>query len=278
MQYGPRKPKGGNLTEAVNQDVPPEFVTPTHSEDVSIAQENHDGYEDAHSLDQTRRDDDDKAMNFKAIRESNARLQQEIERERQEKQAYLERLARLEDAMQSRSTPPTQEEIDELADIAKDDWTTREAAEKLAERIAEKKYRQFREEDEKKRLEMERKRQLQELPNKIKSEHPDFDNVVTKENVEYLKANKPHIAASLAATQDPYAQAKAAYDAIKAFCPNAQVYEEQQRMEKNASKPGSLEAAKGTSPLAEAKMFERGLTPELKKKLQQEMIAATRGC
>lgn len=265
------------MTDEVNHDVPQELVSPSQSEEVSYAHENNNGYEDPSSSSTASTSEDDKSMNFKAIRESNARLQQEIERERQEKQAYLERLARLEQAMEARSTPPTQEEIDELEDIAKDDWTTREAAEKLAERIAEKKYRQFREEDEKRRLELERQRQMQELPVRIKSEHPDFDAVVTKENVEYLKANKPHIAASLAATTDPYAQAKAAYDAIKAFCPSAKVLEEQQRMERNASKPGSLEAAKGTSPLAEAKMFERGLTPELKRKLQEEMIAATRG-
>lgn len=266
------------MTALENSDVQGEAVAHTESENVSRTHEQAYGNEEQSYGNQPEgQPEDDKALNFKAIRESNARLQQEIEESKREKQAYADRLARLEAAMEAKSTPPTQEEIDELADLAKDDWTTREATEKLAERIAEKKYRQFREEDEKKRLEQERKRQLAELPKKLVKEHPDFEAVVTKENVEYLKANKPHIAASLAATTDPYAQALAAYDAVKAFCPSVAVQQDSDRMEQNALKPGTLGAAKGSSPLAEAKIYERGLTADLKKKLQAEMIAATRG-
>lgn len=265
------------MTALENSDVQGEAVAPTETENVSQTQEMAYGNEaQGYGNHSEGQPEDDKAANFKAIRESNARLQKQYEESERERRAYADRLAKLERALEAQATPPTQEEIDELADLAKDDWTTREAVEKLAERKAKALYKQLREEDEKKRLDMERKRQIEEMPKKLLKQYPDFESVVTKENVEYLKANKPHIAASLAATTDPYAQALAAYDAVKAFCPNVAVRDEQERMDKNASKPGTLGAAKGSSPLAEAKMYERGLTPDLRKKLQAEMVAATR--
>lgn len=266
------------MTDNENTGVTSEVAAHSLEEGVSQTHEPAYGNEEQSYQNQPEgQPDDDRATNFKAIRESNARLQKQYEESERERQAYAERLAKLEKALEAQSTPPTQEEIDELADLAKDDWTTRDAVEKLAARQAKAMYKQFREEDEKKRLEAEKKRQIEELPKRLLKQHPDFESVVTKENVEYLKANKPHLAASLAATTDPYAQALAAYDAVRAFCPNVEVQDEQQRLEKNASKPGTLGAAKGSSPLAEAKMYERGLTPDLKKKLQAEMIAATRG-
>jgi hypothetical protein len=126
-------------------------------------------------------------------------------------------------------------------------------------------------------LEKDRQERMrQELPNKIAKDFPDFESVVTKENVDYLRATKPHIAQSLAATKDPYAQAAAAYDFIKAYCPSAQVQDDRRRAEMNSQKPGTLGAAQTQSPLSQAKMMERGLTPELKDKLQKEMIQSMR--
>ena len=266
------------MTEAVNQDVVRESVAPTEQEAVSQTHEQAYRNEDqGNDNQQAGQSEDDKAQNFKAIRESNARLQREIEDERREKKEYLERLARLEQAEEKRNAPTVQEEIDDLADVSKDDWTTREHVEKLAERQAKAMYQRMRGEDEQKRVESERKRQLEELPKKLNKEFPDFESVVTKDNVEYLKANKPHIAVSLAANKDPYLQALAAYDAIKAFCPNVDVRDEQARMEKNASRPGTLGAAKGSSPLSQVGSFEKGLTPDLRKQLQLEMISSIRG-
>lgn len=266
------------MNEAVNQDVVMEAVAPTDNQEVSQTHEQAYRNEDqGDGNQQSGQTDEDKALNFKAMRESNARLQRENEELRKQSEVYNSRLAEIEKAMEAQNRPATPEEIDELADLSKEDWPTREQAEKLAERKAKAMYQQMRSEDDKKRLEAERKRHLEELPKKLNKEFPDFESVVTKENVEYLKANKPHIAASLASNSDPYLQALAAYDAIKAFCPSVGVQEESQRMEKNAQKPGTLGAAKGTSPLSQAGSFEKGLTPDLKRQLQQEMIASIRG-
>jgi len=265
------------MTNTVNHDVDMEAVAPTEQGEVSPTHEQAYGNEGHAQDNQSGQTEDDTAKNFKAIRESNARLQRENEELKQTNQAYNSRLEEIENAMKAQSRPATQEEIDDLADLSNEDWTTREQAEKLAERKFRKLYQEQREAENKQRQEQEKKKMLEQLPKKLQKEYPDFDSVVTKDNVEYLKANKPHIAASLAANTDPYLQALAAYDAVKAFCPGVEVQQDNERMEKNASKPGTLGAAQGASPLSKAGSFEKGLTSDLKKQLQQEMISSIRG-
>lgn len=260
---GSHHQKEGKMTEAENQDVNQEIVTPP-VEEVSQTQDQTEGQEVHPQVEQESAND--KEMNFKAIRESNARLQRRLDEETSARE-HLEKLVETKLADQLK---PVEEERDELDDIDEDDWLTKKNAEKLAEKRAREIVKSMLAEERQTRMK-------EELPNRVKSKHQDFDSVVTKENVEYLKANKPHIATTIAATKDPYAQAMAAYDFIKAFCPSANQTEEAAKMEKNASKPGTLGAAQAASPLSDAKALEKGLSPELKRKYQQEMIAAMRG-
>jgi len=254
------------MTETENANVDQEVVNPA-VEEVSQAQDQAVGQEGNPGQEQVGQPENDKEYNFKQIRENNARLQAQLEQERREREQLQQMV---EQKFADQLKPQAEEEVDELADVAEDDWLTRKHAEKLAERRAREIVKNMLAEE-------NQKRAIQELPNRLKTEHADFESVVTKENVEYLKANKPHIAATLAATKDPYAQALAAYDAIKAFCPTAQMKEEEDRMAQNAQKPGTLGAAQAPSPLTEAKALERGLTPEMKAKYHKEMIAAMRG-
>lgn len=52
---------------------------------------------------------------------------------------------------------------------------------------------------------------------RIRSEYPDFQSIVSSENVEKLRQKKPYIFNSISANQDLYEQAVGAYDAIKEF-------------------------------------------------------------
>lgn len=69
------------MTETENHDVNPEAVAPP-VEDVSQTQDHAFGQEDQNQV-QADQSAVDKEMNFKAIRESNARLQRQLEEERQ---------------------------------------------------------------------------------------------------------------------------------------------------------------------------------------------------
>lgn len=207
----------------------------------------------------------DKEMNFAAMRQKTDDLERKV-------QEYEQVINSIQGQMQAQSqqeqkAQQLREEIDELEQIANDEWLTKEQSMKLADKRAKLAVEQA--------LEAERTRRAQEeLPNRVKQEMPDFDQVVSKENVEYLKAHKPHLAQVLATTQDPYAQAKAAYDAVKAFCPSAQVTQDKQRAERNAQKPGSLDQA-GPPRTGETDPYRMSSTT--KAQLWKEMQDAARG-
>ena len=52
---------------------------------------------------------------------------------------------------------------------------------------------------------------------------------------------------------------------------------EQKKIQQNQTKPPSVNQVRKGGPLAEANRFDRGLTPELRKQLWQEMQDARKG-
>jgi len=255
------------MTETENHDVQEEAVAPT-VEDQASEQLDAQGQEvqSQSTEDVPQGQEDSKELNFKALRDQLRVIESQKEQLARENEEYRKVLM---DSIKPKAPEPAPE-VDELADLGEEDWTTRKHVETVAQRQA----RQIVEEALRKDREERYKAQL---PDMLKKQFNDFDDVVTKENVDYLKANKPHIAATLAATKDPYAQAAAAYEYIKAYVPSVGSAEDKEKAIKNAQKPGTLGNAQGASPLSQAKQFESGkLTPEMKRKLQQEMIAAAR--
>lgn len=174
-------------------------------------------------------------------------------------QMYEEELQRL---RQQAKTP----EEDSLEKLADDDLTTVAHAKKIAARVA------------KEAAEAAlRQREAETVDERLQAKYSDFDDVVSQENIEYLKLNEPELAFSLRAlANDPYAQGVAAYKLLKKIVPQKQsVPVEKLKAEKNVQKPISVNAApKASTPLGNAHMFENGLTPELKAQLYKEMQEA----
>lgn len=117
---------------------------------------------------------------------------------------------------------------------------------------------------------------MQATEAKIKSQYPDFDKIVSKENIAQLQEFYPEIAQTLNSSQDIYATAVSAYTMIKKLG----IYKEDTyvaekiRAQVNAAKPkamNSIAPQTGDSPLAHANAFANGLTEQLKAKLLQEM-------
>jgi hypothetical protein len=123
------------------------------------------------------------------------------------------------------------------------------------------------------------KRQSNQLAaeNKARSKYPDIDKVLSPENIEALKDADPDAARSIANLNDPYAQFTFAYLAIKEKVlnnPQPTYNRDKEQAQKNALKPkasAGMSSQQGDSPLAQANVFGAGLTPELKKKLREEM-------
>lgn len=123
---------------------------------------------------------------------------------------------------------------------------------------------------------------LTTVETKIRSNYPDFDSVVSRENLESLRNNYPEIAQTIMTSTDQYSQAASAYTLIKKLGIDTQgSYEmDKQRVQQNAAKPkplASINAQQGQGALSQANAFANGLTKELQAQLIKEMAESRRG-
>lgn len=128
------------------------------------------------------------------------------------------------------------------------------------------------------------KKQLQEFKkiseetiaeSKLRSKYSDFDQVVSEQNIMFLKDKHPDLWNTIASSNNLYNQGLSAYMFIKSINPGpSQSDEDKLTMQKNISKPRSMTSIspqRGSSPLSQANVFEKGLTPQLKDQLWKEM-------
>lgn len=114
---------------------------------------------------------------------------------------------------------------------------------------------------------------------RLKAQYPDFDKVVSRDNIELLKIEYPELAETLNSSSNLYSKAVSAYTLIKklGIQQDDNALADRLKIEKNMSKPkplASISPQKGDSPLSRANAFAEGLTDDVKKQLHKEMIAA----
>lgn len=117
---------------------------------------------------------------------------------------------------------------------------------------------------------------------RIKAEYPDFDKVVSRDNIEALKNNYPEVAHTLNSSNDLYATARAAYTLIRklGISPEVNPYEADKDLaQRNSVKPrplASVSPHQGDSALSRANAFANGLTDDVKEALRKEMFESMR--
>lgn len=190
----------------------------------------------------------DKEINFQKLREKAERLERENEDLRR---SYLE------------ATPQPQEEDD--LPIDDDDIPDGRLVKKLYKEIASLKKTYVSD-------------KAATIPERLINKFSDFEAVVSKENIEKLKQTEPEIYSSITSGSDLYAKGVSAYKTLKALgIAKEDPYKEQKsQVQQNQSRPVSTQAIKGQGALAEANIFAKGLTPELRKQLNQEMAEAVK--
>lgn len=114
------------------------------------------------------------------------------------------------------------------------------------------------------------------MEERIQMKFPDYNDVVSKDNIEYLKKTEPELAQSISSMQDPYKQAVAAYKLLKTINAGKEPTIEQKKAIQNSQKPVSANAVTKNSAIGNAHLFENGLSKDLKKQLWEEMQAAKR--
>lgn len=98
-------------------------------------------------------------------------------------------------------------------------------------------------------LQEQQERERREAPQRIMQMHPDFNQVVTTENCDYVDYHYPEITAAFKYMPDGIEKWSAMYKAIKRFIPNSDSRKDAVRADKNMQKPGSASttaAAQGT--------------------------------
>jgi len=189
--------------------------------------------------------EEDKDYNFRQLRESKRQTEEELRALR----AELESL--------KRPSPPQEEE----EDIGDDDLVEGKHVKKLYRKIEG----------------MLKERDATTSHDRLRYKYQDFDSVVNANNVEKLRNQEPELYQTLVSGQDLYSKGVAVYKTLRTMgIGGADPYAQQKaEIQKKSSKPGSSQAM-GTGAIHEAGMFANGLTPELKKQLQQEMVQASK--
>lgn len=122
------------------------------------------------------------------------------------------------------------------------------------------------------------KKEQESIPDRLKSKFSDFDEIVTKENVEKLQREEPELFASISSTGDLYKSGVAAYKTLTSLgYASSDGVMNRKKLEENQNKPRSTQSLKGQGAIHEANLFANGLTPELRKQLQKEMAEASKG-
>lgn len=197
---------------------------------------------------------DDRERNLAALREARERA----EKERDEAIEYIKQL-------QQRQLPPEEQD----PDLDPDDLVEWKYVDKKIKKL-ESKISQY-----------ENQTAYQMTEARLKSQFNDFDNVVTKENIEALRLAHPEIAQALHSTPDLYNKAVSTYNIIKKFGighVSPQALHDKEAIARNMSKPratNSVSPQQGDSPLSKANDFASGnLTEERKAQLYREMMQA----
>ena len=130
--------------------------------------------------------------------------------------------------------------------------------------------------------------ELYQTEHKLKKKYSDFDDVVTKENLELLVAREPELAKGLDANPDLYSKAVTAYNIIK----NLQIYNPTKRqqlnnlakvsdkIDENLSRPqvaASVSPQTGSTPLSRANEYAEDYSREELDRVYREMLERANG-
>lgn len=111
---------------------------------------------------------------------------------------------------------------------------------------------------------------------KLKAQYPDFDAVVSTENIKKLASAKPALYRSIMANRDLYDQGETAYEMIKAMVKPQTTQVEDRKLEANKTKPRSASTAggqAGDTPLSHIADYDRRtLTEDRRAQIRREIM------
>ena len=254
-----RQCKGKNMevdqnsveNEVVTQDPQPEVV---ENNEPSTEQEQAQGSHDP---------SEEQERNWRELR----RKHRETVAREKAKDELIEKLLNAQKAEEQQKVV----EPDEFANVSADDYLTFDQTdkriEKRAEAIAERKYRELKEQEEKNRF-LER----------LQSKYTDFQDVVNPDSIALFEEKEPELAETIAALKDPYKMGLQTYHFLKKSGLVGEVDEKRHAKEvekKIEQNKKTVESPQTFSKRPMAQAFR--LTSADKTKLYEEMMSAARG-
>lgn len=264
---------GENAPEPENQDVEKEYqpLESTHEESSQVEED--DQSDEVDEIEEV----EEIVQPVKKTKEDNLRIMREkAERAERERDLMMTRMIEME-AREKKYQPkpePIKEEVEEELkfDFSEDDLVDGKTAKKMLQKI---------ERLEKKLNNQSHQSKEMATESRIKSDFPDFDKVVSVDNVQRLNEEYPEIAITLRDTPDLYNKAAAAYKIMKKFGIHKELYgTDKAKAIENAKKPrplASVSPQQGDTPLSKANAFANGMTKELQEQLRKEMAEARKG-
>lgn len=205
------------------------------------------------------------AANMRSMREARERA----ERERDELMQLLQQQMRNQQPQQKQPEPEQEEDFDIDNDALVEGKALKQYNKKMTQQMKAL-------QDQLKSYQAQSAEAIVEA--KIKSQFPDFDKVVSRENVMYLNESNPEIARMLRDTPDMYDKAVSAYKVIKQFGihKDPMMDRDHKRAIANVNKPrplASVNPQQGETPLTKANAFANGeFSAEMKEQLRREMF------
>lgn len=183
-----------------------------------------------------QKDNNEDDPNFKAFREARKKdkaLREAAEQKALEKQAEVEALKAAMEAAFSKSAPSPQ--------AYQQHYSTNEPDEETEDQRIEKKVNELLAVREQRYKQEQADRERQEYPNKLMREFPDFNNVVSQENLDYIDYHFPEVSRPLQRLNDDYDKWSDIYKAIKKFVPNnTSARKDAIKADNNFNKPKSI--------------------------------------
>jgi hypothetical protein len=208
----------------------------------------------------------DRAHNFRAIREK----AKQAERERDEALKIVRELqARTDQA----TTPKEMYEENDTFGINPDDLVEGKHLSKVAKEM-----KALREQ----LKGYQQQSNLTATEARLKAQFPDFDKVLSPDNIETFRYAYPELASTIDSTPDIYTKAVSAYTMIKKFGVHQEAGSstEKEISKKNLAKPrpmASVAPQQGDSPISRANAFANGLTKDLQAQMWKEINDARKG-
>lgn len=118
-----------------------------------------------------------------------------------------------------------------------------EPIEESEEQIIEKKVNAILSKREQEAEKIRRAREEEELPNRLKNTHKDFEQVCSADNLDYLEYHHPELARALGSKPQSAEKWNDIYNAIKRYIPNTSTSKDQNKAQQNLNKPVSISSA-----------------------------------